>query len=80
MKELRQSVLSYPSTKGVMGMQEAILSQVDKEKLKLNIKIGIYKDLKDKSIITDSQFQVLVENLRKNLTGYDIIDTVERGQ
>lgn len=43
------------------------LSTYEKERLNSNIKIGIYKELNKKSLLTDLQTSFLIEKENKNL-------------
>lgn len=71
--ELRQAKTSYPSTKDVMAMGKIELSQADKERLKNNLKIGIYKELHTKNLLTDIEFRILAEKQRTNPSGHAIL-------
>lgn len=71
--ELRQAESSYPFTKDVMPMGKVKLSQTEKEKLKNNLKIGIYKELYTKNLLTDVEFQILAKKLRTNSNGHAIL-------
>lgn len=71
--ELRQAGTSYPFTKDVMPMSKIELSQTDKEKLKNNLKIGIYKELYAKNLLIDIEFRILAEKQRTNPNGHAIL-------
>ena len=65
----RQATASYPYNGDVMleANKNFILSADEKQKLNRNIKVGIYKELNNKSLLTDSQLSLLMEKQRKFL-------------
>ena len=73
MKELVQSSSSYSLVGDVKVMGKLELSYGDKKKIKDNIKIGVYKDLRKRNLITDTDFQLLVKRLLASDNAQDIL-------
>ena len=65
----RQAVTSYPYIGDVMlnSKKDFVLSTNEKIKLDSNIKLGIYKELHNKSLLTNSQLAFLMEKENKKL-------------
>jgi hypothetical protein len=67
--ELRQVASAYPYNGDIMLMSNKGIVITDKEKKRLesSLKIGIYKELNKKSLITERQLRILVEKENKLL-------------
>lgn len=67
--ELRQVASAYPYNGDIMLMSNKGIVITDKEKKRLesSLKIGIYKELNKKSLITERQLKILVEKENKLL-------------
>ena len=67
--ELRQVASAYPYNGDIMLMSNKGIVITDKEKKRLesSVKIGIYKELNKKSLITERQLKILVEKENKLL-------------
>ena len=67
--ELRQVASAYPYNGDIMLMSNKGIVITDKEKKRLesSLKIGIYKELNKKSLITERQLNILVEKENKLL-------------
>ena len=65
----RQAVASYSYSGDVMlnSKKDFVLSTNEKIKLDSNIKLGIYKELHNKSLLTNSQLAFLMEKENKKL-------------
>ena len=69
MYTLGQAVTSYPYIGDVMlnSKKDFVLSTDEKKKLDSSIKLGIYKELHKKSLLTSGQLAFLVEKENKKL-------------
>lgn len=67
--ELRQVASAYPYNGDIILMSNKGIVITDKEKKRLesSLKIGIYKELNKKSLITERQLKILVEKENKLL-------------
>lgn len=67
--ELRQVASAYPYNGDIMLMSNKGIVITDKEnkRLESSLKIGIYKELNKKSLITERQLRILVEKENKLL-------------
>ena len=65
----RQAGTSYTYSGDVMldSKKNFVLSADEKKRLKSDIKIGIYKELNNKSLLTNGQLSFLVEKEKKKL-------------
>lgn len=63
---IERNEMAYTCKKGVMSLSHVELSTKDRESLKKNLKIGIYKELHSKELLTNSEFQILAEKQRKH--------------
>lgn len=65
----RQAGTSYPYIGDVMlnSKKDFVLSTDEKKKLDNSIKLGIYKELHNKSLLTNGQLSFLVEKEKKKL-------------
>ena len=65
----RQAMASYPYNGDVMldSKKNFVLSTDEKKKLDSSIKLGIYKELHNKSLLTNGQLSFLVEKEKKKL-------------
>ena len=66
---LRQADTSYPCNGDVMlySKKNFVLSTDEKQKLNSSVKLGIYKELNSKSLLTNGQLDFLVEKEKKKL-------------
>lgn len=69
MYTLGQAVASYPYIGDVMlnSKKDFVLSTDGKKKLDSSIKLGIYKELHNKSLLTNGQLAFLMEKENKKL-------------
>lgn len=63
----RQADVAYPVMNGVMAVKKE-LSAKEKEVLHTAVKVGVYKALRDKGILTEMQVEILSRNLRTTST------------
>ncbi len=65
----RQAGTSYPYIGDVMlnSKKDFVLSTDEKKRLTSDIKIGIYKELNSKSLLSNGQLDFLVEKEKKKL-------------
>ena len=65
----RQAMASYPYNGDVMldSKKNFVLSTDEKKRLTSDIKIGIYKELNSKSLLSNGQLKFLVEKEYKKL-------------
>lgn len=70
---LENGVNSYPLSKGVSGIDQIKIKCVDKTQFRKNFKIGVYKQLRDKDLISEEDFLKLTELLRTFENGHAII-------
>lgn len=65
----RQAVASYPYSGDVMldTKKNFVLSTDEKKKLNSSIKLGIYKELNKKTLLTDNQLSFLIEKEKKKI-------------
>ena len=68
---LRQADTSYPYNGDVMlySKKNFVLSTDEKQKLNSSVKLGIYKELNSKSMLTNGQLEFLVEKEKKKFLG-----------
>ena len=68
MYTLGQAVTSYPYIGDVMlnSKKDFVLSTDEKKKLDSSIKLGIYRELHKKSLLTTGQLAFLMEKEKKN--------------
>ena len=67
--ELRQVASAYPYTGDIMLMsnKDIVITKEEKKKLESSLKIGIFKELNKKYLITERQLDILVEKENKKL-------------
>lgn len=67
--ELRQVSSAYPYNGDVMlvSNKDIIISNKEKKKFESSLKIGIYKELNSKSLLTAGQLAILMEKEKKVL-------------
>lgn len=70
---LEKVVDSYPLQKGVIGIDQIKIKCVDKTQLRKNFKIGVYKELRAKDLISEEDFVKLTDSLRTFENGHAII-------
>ena len=68
---LRQADASYPCSGDVMlySKKNFVLSTDEKQKLNSSVKLGIYKELNSKSLLTNGQLSFLMEKEKKKFLG-----------
>ncbi len=67
----RQAGTSYPYIGDVMlnSKKDFVLSTDEKQKLNSSVKLGIYKELNSKSLLTNGQLSFLMEKEKKKFLG-----------
>ena len=68
---LRQADTSYTYSGDVMlySKKNFVLSTDEKQKLNSSVKLGIYKELNSKSLLTNGQLSFLMEKEKKKFLG-----------
>lgn len=71
MYTLGQAVTSYPYIGDVMlySKKNFVLSTDEKQKLNSSVKLGIYKELNSKYLLTNGQLSFLMEKEKKKFSG-----------